>query len=99
MNRTNGLRKFIAVDSTLRAQLQAWGARVTRGGQEVSLLDLCSKDYLLITVLIWLNWGTVSFIYYGIVVNLPTSMARLEEAAGVSPGSHSTLYLMLSSLS
>ncbi|XP_051912514.1 putative transporter svop-1 [Hippocampus zosterae] len=103
MNRINGYPKFISVDSVHRSGLERWAASLQLA--EFGLCRLFQADFALITALIWLNWGVVSFIYYGIVVNLPTAIVRLAQQratlgeAGALASNHSTLFLMLTSVS
>ncbi|KAL4513139.1 hypothetical protein ABPG72_017824 [Tetrahymena utriculariae] len=80
MNRMNGDRlNTTEISESTKNHLKTWSREVNRSlhQQKGSLASLFKGDGKLITPLVWFNWFTLSFMYYGILVLMPKMMDEI----------------------
>lgn len=71
----------MSLSETDKAHLKNWSRDLNSTGighgSKGNISMLFEGEGKLITPLVWINWFSLSFIYYGIVVLMPTTMDLL----------------------
>ncbi|CAD8099055.1 unnamed protein product [Paramecium sonneborni] len=92
--------QFILTDD-IKQQLINWANmmnKIAKQKENASIASLFDKDKWFVTCLVWFNWFTLSFIYYGIVMMLPTFLQGLKLGDSYL-AVHKLLQLVISSIS
>jgi MFS transporter, putative metabolite:H+ symporter len=89
MNNENGRINLESLDDQTRNSLLEWTHQqslMTLKDEKGSIKSLFKGDGKYITPMIWLNWFSSSFIYYGILVMLPYILEKLRPPGQATDG-------------
>ena len=82
MNKQNGQKNFIELEEFEKNKLINWSKELRKdvidGDDSISVKNLLKQKKKKITLLLWFNWFTSSFVYYGIVIFMPDTIKNLD---------------------
>ena len=100
INKDNGERKFGKLTDEQKNRLIRWSTNLSKTfvSEDVASIRALFKDHgKLITPLLWVDWFTTSFIYYGIVIFLPDTIEKIN-GEGKGTESHDFVKLIVSTI-
>lgn len=82
MSKDNNCEEYQILKEDVKKKLTLWSEgvnqEVLKNDEVASLKSLFKNERLYITPLLWFNWFTSSFVYYGIIVFLPYILEKIS---------------------
>ncbi|KRX08085.1 Major facilitator superfamily domain, general substrate transporter [Pseudocohnilembus persalinus] len=86
INIINGQQNIQQLDETMKTQLVQWSKNSHKQQQTGSIKDLYQGKYKQVTLIIWANWFSIMFVYYGIVLMMPYILSKMppQESSSIT---------------